>query len=244
MRDILGKNVKKIKNLKLESLDKDRVIEELTNKMIEKDVIENKLRKEINEKKIVDDKKGKKGFIETIVEQEQEEMLKKVDKYKKEISGYRKEVERLKDLAADSKVIEEKLKRVILKKDELVMKASKIEGIEEKELKVVRKLGEGSFGEVFKASYKGETIAIKKMKNHPTSIIELTVLLKTSNSPNLLNTKLVGVRWPSQKNSEIIVGLELCDCDLRGILPLNHTKFKLITDIIVGSCQAVAQLAN
>ena len=36
----------------------------------------------------------------------------------------------------------------------------------------------------------------------------------------------------------------MCDSDLRSILPLSHTKFKLISDIIVGSCQAVAQLAN
>ena len=95
-----------------------------------------------------------------------------------------------------------------------------------------------------KASYKGKSFAIKQMKTPTTSIIELTVLLKTSNSPNLLNTKIVGVSWPRLKNSEIIVGLELCDSDLRSILPLSHTKFKLISDIIVGSCQAVAQLAN
>ena len=87
MRDILGKSVKKIKNLKQESLDKDRVIEELQNKVIENYVFENKQRKEINEKKILDDTKGKRGFIETTVEQEQEEMRKKVEKYKKKVIG-------------------------------------------------------------------------------------------------------------------------------------------------------------
>ena len=58
------------------------------------------------------------------------------------------------------------------------MKASKIEGIDEKELEVVKKLGEGSFGEVFKASYKGGKKAIEQMKNDQTSIIELAVLLR------------------------------------------------------------------
>ena len=105
--------------------------------MIEKYVFENKQRKEVNEKNIIDDTKGKRGFIETMVEQEQEEMRKKVGKYKKKVIGLWKE---------DA---EEKLKSVFIKKDEHVMNASKIEGIEEKELKIVKKLSEGSLGESF-----------------------------------------------------------------------------------------------
>ena len=60
------------------------MIKELQNNVIEKYVFENKRRKEINEKNILDDTKGKRGFIETMVEQEQEEMQKKVEKYKKQ----------------------------------------------------------------------------------------------------------------------------------------------------------------
>ena len=41
------------------------------------------------------------------------------------------------------------MKRVFIKKDEHVINASKIEGIEEKELKIVKKLSEGSLGESF-----------------------------------------------------------------------------------------------
>ena len=108
------------------------------------------------------------------------------------------------------------------------MKASKIEGIDEKELEVVKKLGEGSFGEVFKASYKGGKKAIEQMKNDQTSIIELAVLLITSNSPNHLSTTLVSVRWPSLKKSKIIVGLELCDFDLGRTFPLSHKNNKLL----------------
>ena len=68
------------------------MIEELQNKVIENYVFENKQRKEINEKKILDDTKGKRGFIETTVEQEQEEMRKKVENTRKKLLDYGKKM--------------------------------------------------------------------------------------------------------------------------------------------------------
>ena len=49
-------------------------------------------------------------------DQEKAGMHKKLEKSKKEVSGLRKDVEKLKNVAADSKVIEKKLNRVIVKK--------------------------------------------------------------------------------------------------------------------------------
>merc|ERR1719318_251588 len=74
-----------------------------------------------------------------------------------------------------------------------------------------------------------------------TSIIELSIMLKT-NEPNLLKTSLVGVNWPRKGEASITVGMELCDGDLRSILPLNHTDKRMTVNIINGTGEALVQL--
>ena len=79
-----------------------------------------KLRKEVNDKAVINAGICKKGFIEVMDDQEKAEMHKKVDKSNVEVSGLRKEVEKLKNFADDSKVIEERLKRVVEKKMQVI----------------------------------------------------------------------------------------------------------------------------
>ena len=140
--------------------------------------------------------------------------------------------------------METKLMELVRKKDDLLKEASKVEWIDFRKLKMIRVLGEGSYGKVSEAEYKGNRIAVKEMKNHYTSIHEMSILLKIVNSPNLLTTNLIGVHWPSLKESTIMVGLELCSHDLRSILPMDPKEKSKIVMIMVGAAQSLVQLSN
>ena len=80
------------------------------------------------------------------------------------------------------------------------------------------------------------------MKNNQAALVEIAVMLKTTHSPNLLHTKHVGFDCINVPPTTIHVGMELCDSDLRSILPISHEYTKKIGKIIVGAAKAMEQV--
>ena len=93
------------------------------------------------------------------------------------------------------------------------------------EYKWIKKLGKGSFGEVFEVEYQGKKYAAKKIqkirlispKTKQSFEREIDILNKMSQCEN--SVKFIG--YFEENNFEIII-LELCDCDL--IEVLNNSK--------------------
>lgn len=100
----------------------------------------------------------------------------------------------------------------------------KLKSIDNKKMKNVIQIGEGTFGKVYKCEYEGEKIAVKKMNLHWTSLRELAILLKV-NSKNLMRATMLGLNWnPSHVTKSVIsIGMQLCDTDLHAFL-----NFKII----------------
>ena len=105
-----------------------------------------------------------------------------------------------------------------------------------RKLKVIKILGEGSFGIASAAEYYGDKITKKMMKVCWAIIVGLSVMLKTNES-NLFNTKLPGIDWPKKGEATITVRMESCDIFLRSILLLSHTAVRMTVNIINGTGQ-------
>ena len=213
----------------------DTGVDEMLQQMKEKEAKSMKYKQRGDQVKAVDERGG---------ETECEQKLAVAEKRNERLHRNNKKLEMEKKQTENEKLDMEKACNELLKeKNNQLYEASRIEKIDFKKLHIIKTLGEGSFGKVSEAEYKGARIAIKKMKIDWTTIVELSVLLKI-NEPNLLNTKLVGVDWPRKGEASITVGMELCERDLRSILPLSHTAKRMTVNIIHGTGQALVQLGR
>ena len=183
-------------------------------------------------------------MLKTMLNERDEELAEMHKKNKKLSEDKHKLKKELMKNENAKKAMREKLIALLNQKEEAIKEASKVEDLDKSKLRNVKELARGGFGKVSVGEYKGERIALKVMKNHWTSIRELTILLKINNCPNLLRTNLVGMNWPNQERSTITVGLELCDCDLRTMLPLHRGEKAKIVDIMIGAAQALVQLSS
>ena len=100
-----------------------------------------------------------------------------------------------------------------------IKKSSKLENLDYQKVKNEEKIGEGTFGQVFKAEYEGKMIAMKKMKLHWTSLKEMLIQVKM-NSPNLMSDKMIGLKWDTNNviRSEITIAMELCNGSLHDLI--------------------------
>ena len=100
-----------------------------------------------------------------------------------------------------------------------IKKSSKLENLNHQKVKNEQKIGEGTFGQVFKAEYDGKMIAMKKMKLHWTSLKEMLIQVKT-NSPNLMSAKMIGIKWDNNNiiKSEITIAMDLCNGSLHDLI--------------------------
>ena len=182
------------------------IIKKLQNKVVEQDQELMKKSEQIVEledlvkKYEVENREVIKKLQDKVVEQDQE-LMRKSEK-----------IVELEDLVKKN---EDEVK--ILKQD--MKKFSKLENLDPKKVKNEEKIGEGTFGQVFKANYEGKMIAMKKMILHWTSIKEMLIQVKT-NSPNLMSAKMIGLTWDINQviKSEITIAMELCDGSLHDLI--------------------------
>ena len=128
--------------------------------------------------------------------------------------------------------------------------SSKIDKLDFKKVKVIKVLGEGTFGKVKKAEYKGQLVALKEMTIHWTTLIEMIVSLKVKGD-NLVGATCIGIDWNELdvSKSKITIGMEVCDTDLQRLMNRKRgekrgTKESIgwKIDVLFGSAQALDQL--
>ena len=194
------------------------------NQEMEQDVMEHQVEFEINNKRKRDEIPNSlwekiKSPIEEAFEAakvENREIIKKLQnkvvEQDQELMNKSEKIVELEDLVKKS---EDEVK--ILKQD--MKKFSKLENLDPKKVKNEEKIGEGTFGQVFKADYEGKMIAMKKMILHWTSIKEMLIQVKT-NSPNLMSAKMIGLTWDTNHviRSEITIAMDLCDGSLHDLI--------------------------
>lgn len=149
-----------------------------------------------------------------------------IKELKNAVSGLEKDKEinenERKKLKAANEAMKTKNDTLVNKVKEMKRKldnGSKIDKLEFRTVKTLKTLGQGSFGKVRKAEYKGEILALKEMALHWTTLIDLAVMLKV-NSDNLIGATCIGIDW-NQENlakSKITIGMECCDYDLHTLL--------------------------
>ena len=139
----------------------------------------------------------------------------------------------------------ERLSDIIGEKENMIRDASKIEKLSNSKVKDVIEIGRGSYGTVVSAVYKHKKIAIKCMNiDNEAAIVEMAIMLKTTNKRNLIHANLVGCDF-SRSQPTISLGMELCDHDLNSILPeIRSCSTELIYNIFVGGGQGLVQLSE
>ena len=138
----------------------------------------------------------------------------------------------------------ERLSDIIGEKENMIRDASKIEKLSNSKVKDVIEIGRGSYGTVVSAVYKHKKIAIKCMNIDEAAIVEMAIMLKTTNKRNLIHANLVGCDF-SRSQPTISLGMELCDHDLNSILPeIRSCSTELIYNIFVGGGQGLVQLSE
>ena len=85
----------------------------------------------------------------------------------------------------DKSMENERLMKIIVEKENIIREGSKVERLYMHKVKNQILLGKGSFGEVVSAEYNNEKVAIKKMENGEDAIVEMAIMLKTTNNTDL-----------------------------------------------------------
>ena len=189
---------------------------------LEKTINEMKLSKNFEMDMIQEQNRGLMEHIKVLqtqvndIKAEKDELSTLFKEQKQKVNSLEKE-------CADKKITIVQLK----KKVEVLMTDSgekKLERLDLKEFKVGKVLGEGSYGKVKEIMMHDKKFAMKSMKIHPTSIIEVIALTRVQGS-NLLSSSLMGCCWDEDiRNCRLLVALELCETDLRSLLPLSKKK--------------------
>ena len=107
---------------------------------------------------------------------------------------------------------ENNLKQKIKQKNVEKFEMMKIREFEYYEITEYEQIGSGGFGQIYKAKYRGQTVAIKEMEYHSTSISELLFMNKV-NLENLVTGICLGVYA-----DRLHVVMKLYDCDLKTYL--------------------------
>ena len=139
----------------------------------------------------------------------------------------------------------ERLKNIIREKENLIREGSKIEKLSNSKIKDVIEIGQGTYGTVISAKYNNVKIAIKRMDlDDEAAIVEMAIMLKTTNKRNLIHANLVGCDF-SRSPPTMSLGMELCDNDLKSILPeIRSCSTELINNIFVGGAEGLVQLSE
>ena len=139
----------------------------------------------------------------------------------------------------------ERLSNIIAEKENLMREGSKIEKLSNSKIKDKIQIGQGTFGTVIRAKYNNVTIAIKRLDlDDEAAIVEMAIMLKTTTKRNLMHANLVGCDF-SRSPPTMSLGMELCDNDLKSILPeIRSCSTELINNIFVGGAEGLVQLSE
>ena len=229
---------KYLKKRKAWEIERRQLEETITS--LEKTINEMKLSKNFEMDMIQEQNRGLMEHMKVLqtqvndIKAEKDELSTLFKEQKQKVNSLEKE-------CADKKVTIVQLK----KKVEVLMTDSgekKLERLDLKEFKVGKVLGEGSYGKVKEIMMHDKKFAMKSMKIHPTSIIEVIALTRVQGS-NLLSSSLMGCCWDEDiRNCRLLVALELCETDLRSLLPLSKKNNDLVEKIVYGSSKGLRQL--
>ena len=138
-----------------------------------------------------------------------------------------------------------RLKNIIREKENLMREGSKIEKLSDSKIKDKIEIGQGTYGSVISAMYNNVKIAIKRMDlDDEGAIVEMAIMLKTTNKPNLIHANLVGCDF-SRSPPRMSLGMELCDTDLHSVLPeIRSWSTELINNIFLGGAEGLVQLSE
>ena len=187
IEDAIDENRDVIKKLQDKVDEQNKEIEEKNSKIVELEELVRKYEDEVQMKdKIDDEKSGRLIELEELVREykDEKQMNVKVDEEKSQ---------KIIELENSVKKVVDEVK--FLKVE--IKKTSKLENLNPQKVKNEQKIGEGTFGQIFKAEYDGKMIALKKMKLHWTSFKEMLIQVKT-NSPNLMSSQMIGLYWATK----------------------------------------------
>ena len=227
-----------------------KLIEELIRELEELKRENENLIREASEAEMLYRRKGKNHKIEIetkaiandVLANKNEELMKIIgEKDKKASKAERLHEHQIKNQKHEN----ERLKNIIREKENLIREGSKIEKLSNSKIKDVIEIGQGTYGTVISAKYNNVKIAIKRMDlDDEAAIVEMAIMLKTTNKRNLIHANLVGCDF-SRSPPTMSLGMELCDDDLNSILPeIRSCSTELINNIFVGGAEGLVQLSE